>query len=180
MVYMFFLYYLQEQLLRQVQDTELYNRVIKWLESENFHCATVKDSGSEYSQSEIAVDLHTHGVEHSAVKLESSRLYYTKAYYSTDCVNKLDGNLISEPVVVLGTKQQTDTMFSSSHPSPSDSGLKHDHLVDAAALTMLLLVLPHHTWSGINEAKLCTEMNNLVSIENLPPSLKNEVRLFLS
>lgn len=66
-------------------------------------------------------------------------------------------------------------LFFFSSPSPSASSSEDDYLIDAPALTILLFTLPPHTWTGIYEAKLSTVINNLVSIENLPPLLKNEV-----
>lgn len=45
------------------------------------------------------------------------------------------------------------------------------------ALTMVVFSLPSHMWSGIQNSKLSAEFNSLVSLDNLPQMLKNEVTI---
>lgn len=59
--------------------------------------------------------------------------------------------------------------------STASANCSKANLAGTDALTMLLFALPSHMWSGIQEPKLSAEFNSLVSIDNFPQILKNEV-----
>ncbi|KVI12347.1 Phytochelatin synthase [Cynara cardunculus var. scolymus] len=88
--------------------------------------------------------------------------------------------------VVSGTvtngigEQHVDMLVPSSakNLSPSSSGLTSCigmHPASNDVLTTLLLALPPQTWSGIKDDSLFQEIKSLVSIDNLPTFLQEEI-----
>ncbi|KAI3864848.1 hypothetical protein MKX03_006087 [Papaver bracteatum] len=84
--------------------------------------------------------------------------------------------------VVTGKSQQGVDMlvpYSETNPwgchvsSPCKSNTMHPVCSDI--LTALLLALPPHTWSGIKDEKLLKEIYSLVSRDNFPLLLQDEV-----
>lgn len=126
---------IQDQLLRQLHETQLYNRVGRWLDYMNSDAGIARSYSKNHALPEIEANMAPHVAMHSTMKIgSSSRLL------STASANCSKANLAG-----------TD------------------------ALTMLLFALPSHMWSGIQEPKLSAEFNSLVSIDNFPQILKNEV-----
>ncbi|XP_028083495.1 glutathione gamma-glutamylcysteinyltransferase 3-like [Camellia sinensis] len=152
----------QCQLLMQLRETELHKRVSKWMDSRN-------------PLLEIAANVSSDGVKHSTLNPGSSgRLS------STDSVGSSKGNYervsveMSEPVI-CSREQGPGKMIQTIDPSPSGCSVNNGHFICKDALTMLLLALPSHMWSGIKEPNLSAEFNSLVSIESVPHILKKEV-----
>ncbi|CAL5382382.1 unnamed protein product [Camellia sinensis] len=154
----------QCQLLMQLRETELHKRVSKWMDSRN-------------PLLEIAANVSSDGVKHSTLNPGSSgRLS------STDSVGSSKGNYervsveMSEPVI-CSREQGPGKMIQTIDPSPSGCSVNNGHFICKDALTMLLLALPSHMWSGIKEPNLSAEFNSLVSIESVPHILKKEGKL---
>ncbi|KAI8535113.1 hypothetical protein RHMOL_Rhmol10G0150000 [Rhododendron molle] len=125
----------QDQLLRQLHETQLYNLVSRWLDYMNSDAGIARSYSKNHVLPEIEANMAPHVAMHSTMKTgSSSRLV------STASANCSKANLAG-----------TD------------------------ALTMLLFALPSHMWSGIRESKLSAEFNSLVSIDNFPQILKNEL-----
>ncbi|KAF5951259.1 hypothetical protein HYC85_009203 [Camellia sinensis] len=165
----------QGQLLMQLRETELHKRVSKWMDSMNSDSGFVTSSGNQHALLEIAANVASDGVKHSTLNPGSSgRLY------STDSVGSSKGNYervsveMSEPVI-CSREQGPGKMIQTIDPSPSGCSVNNGHFICKDALTMLLLALPSHMWSGIKEPNLSAEFNSLVSIESVPHILKKEV-----
>ncbi|KAF5951256.1 hypothetical protein HYC85_009200 [Camellia sinensis] len=165
----------QDQLLMQLRETELHKRVSKWMDSMNSDSGFVTSSGNQHALLEIAANVASYGVKHSTLNPGSSgRLY------STDSAGSSKGNYesvsveMSEPVT-CSREQGPGKMIQTIDPSTSGCSVNNGHLIVNDALTMLLLALPSHMWSGIKEPNLSAEFNSLVSIESVPHILKKEV-----
>ncbi|GMP91680.1 hypothetical protein CsSME_00042269 [Camellia sinensis var. sinensis] len=165
----------QDQLLMQLRETELHKRVSKWMDSMNSDSGFVTSSGNQHALLEIAANVASYGVKHSTLNPGSSgRLY------STDSAGFSKGNYesvsveMSEPVT-CSREEGPGKMIQTIDPSTSGCSVNNGHLIVNDALTMLLLALPSHMWSGIKEPNLSAEFNSRVSIESVPHILKKEV-----
>ena len=89
--------------------------------------------------------------------------------------------VISGTVVSKGNEQGVDLLLptSSSKTSSCNSNLRSKivkHPSSTDVLTVLLLVLQPNTWLGIKDENVKAEFQSLVSTDNLPDLLKQEVR----
>ncbi|THG10256.1 hypothetical protein TEA_003658 [Camellia sinensis var. sinensis] len=123
----------------------------------------------------IIANVASYGGKHSTLNPGSSgRLY------STDSAGSSKGNYesvsveMSEPVT-CSREQGPGKIIQTIDPSMSGCSVNNGHLIVNDALTMLLLALPSHMWSGIKESNLSAEFNSLVSIESVPHILKKEL-----
>ncbi|KAK2984608.1 hypothetical protein RJ640_029114, partial [Escallonia rubra] len=140
------------EVLKQVQGTELFEHVTRWLASES---ANVKSLGDNDTLQEIGANVCCQGArmltgnlgftDSTSCKKENVKLWET---ISKDPVTVVSGTIISD-----GSQQRVDMLvpssprerngfcgvdvsnFSGMHPSVGD------------VLTVLLLSLPYHTWS---------------------------------
>ncbi|CAL5425544.1 unnamed protein product [Camellia sinensis] len=147
------------------------------MDSMNSDSGFVTSSGNQHALREIAANVASDGVKHSTLNPGSSgRLY------STDSAGSSEGNYesvsveMSEPVT-CSREQGPGKMIQTIDPSLSGCSVNNGHFICKDALTMLLLALPSHMWSGIKEPNLSAEFNSLVSIESVPHILKKECKL---
>uniref|UniRef100_A0A7N0UBE1 glutathione gamma-glutamylcysteinyltransferase n=1 Tax=Kalanchoe fedtschenkoi TaxID=63787 RepID=A0A7N0UBE1_KALFE len=173
----------KEEILRQVQETGLYKHVQEFMSSVNSCCMNKKYTCWQDSLPEIAARVCCQGAELMAGRSVSS----TGFCCSQTSVNNLKAvgdepiTVVSGKVVNGGIEQGIDVLVPRS-PSkvtnccgskPSDSTGMHPAGSDV--LTALLLALPEETWSGIRDDMLLKEIRSLVSIENFPTLLQEEV-----
>ncbi|KAL9995211.1 putative glutathione gamma-glutamylcysteinyltransferase [Helianthus debilis subsp. tardiflorus] len=127
---------IEGEILKQVQDTELYKYVVDFLDSP---C-----SGQEDSLTDIAASVCCQGAGIFKGNSESSNGFCCGQTHVDMLVPSLTNRI-------------------GLHPASSD------------VLIALLLALPPQIWSGIKDNTLLREIDTLVSMDNLPTLLQEEV-----
>ncbi|XP_065874965.1 glutathione gamma-glutamylcysteinyltransferase 1-like [Euphorbia lathyris] len=171
---------IKEEVLKQVQETRLFKHVAEFLSSANSCCRNMPILSQEDDLPRIAASVCCQGAEILAGKSGSS------SYCSKTCVRCMTTNgdkpvtLVSGTVVNGKNEQGLDVLVPSGQRKlnccgcgPSSSIGMYPASNDV--LTALLLSLPTKTWSDIRDEELLQEMNSLVSTENLPVLLQEEV-----
>ncbi|KAB5527908.1 hypothetical protein DKX38_021755 [Salix brachista] len=173
---------IKEEVLKQVRGTELFKYVTRWLISEISTCKG-SFSGHNNELPEIASNVCCQGAK-----------LFTGNFSSLDCMVfkkggvkflKSDGE---KPVTVLSgtlftddSEQGVDILVPLSRTEASSlcdldqNGCHGFHPSAGDVLTVLIFSLHQNTWSNIKDEKLQAEINSLVSIDNVPPLLQEEV-----
>ena len=170
--------------MKQVHDTALFKHVTEFLSSASSCCNYLNISGDGKNLPHIAANVCCQGAEILSGQSGS------QAYCCQEtCVKCLRANGDKSITVVSGTvvngssKQGVEMLVPSSKTKPTCSSCggprNYTGFYPAAndVLTVLLLALPPQTWSGIKEEKLLHELHSLVSTEDLPTLLQEEVIL---
>lgn len=179
------LLFLQEEVLKQVQETGLFKHVAEFLSSANSCCRSMPILSPEDDLPRIAAHICCQGAEILAGKFSSSGGYCCRET-CVRCLKTTDEKsvtLVSGTVVDGGSEQGVDVLVPSAQMKPSCCGCGPSrrigmHPAGNDVLTALLLALPPETWSGIKDGKLLQEMNTLVSTQRLPMLLQEEVIIF--
>uniref|UniRef100_A0A6N2LAB7 glutathione gamma-glutamylcysteinyltransferase n=1 Tax=Salix viminalis TaxID=40686 RepID=A0A6N2LAB7_SALVM len=171
-----------EEVLKQVRGTELFKYVTRWLISE---ISTCKGSFSSHNNElpEIAANVCCQGAK-----------LFTGNFSSLDCMVLKKGGVKflksdgEKPVTVLSgtlftddSEQGVDILVPLSRTEASSlcdldqNGCHGFHPSAGDVLTVLIFSLHQNTWSNIKDEKLQAEINSLVSIDNVPPLLQEEV-----
>ncbi|KAL6968173.1 Glutathione gamma-glutamylcysteinyltransferase 1 [Sarracenia purpurea var. burkii] len=174
----------KEEVLKQVQETCLYRHVAEFLFSEKSCCRTIPRTAHEDNLPDIAAHICCQGAGLLSGISSSSHGFCCQG----TCVKCFKDNGDKPVTVVSGTvvdrdgEQGVDVLVPSSQSnfngcscSPTNSVGTYPMSNDV--LTALLLALPPQTWSGIKDEKLLQEICSLVSTENLPTLLQEEVCL---
>nr|AFM38979.1 phytochelatin synthase [Sophora viciifolia] len=170
----------KEEVLKQVQETQLFKHVASFLSNS---CGRQSPtSGFGDTLPDIAATVCCQGADILGGKLSSSVVYCCRE----TCLKGWkaeDGKpitMVCGTVVNGNTEQGVDVLIPSSPrklccncSSPSQYFRMHPASTDV--LTVLLLSLPSTTWAGIKDEQLLREIDGLVSIENLPTLLQEEV-----
>lgn len=170
------------EVLKQVQETGLYKHIAEFLSAANSCCRSLPVLQIENNLPDIAASVCCQGAEILAGKSGTLEGYCCR----DTCVRCLKANgdrpvtLVSGTVVDGSSKQGLDVLVPSTEAKSSccSCGPSNSRRIYPAAndiLTALLLALPPETWSGIKEEKLLQEISALVSTENLPILLQEEV-----
>ncbi|KAF8394250.1 hypothetical protein HHK36_020457 [Tetracentron sinense] len=178
----------KEEVLKQVQETRLFKHVTEWLSSASSCCRKIPSSGDKDNLPEIAASVCCQGAKLLTGKLGSLDGFCC----SKTCVKCMTTNgdmpvtVVSGTVVTGNNIEQGVDMLVPLSPTKSRSCLGSGpsncirmHPAENDILTALLLALPPQTWSGIKEEKVLQEICCLVSTENLPSLLQEEVTVYL-
>ncbi|KAJ0015046.1 hypothetical protein Pint_20195 [Pistacia integerrima] len=173
----------QEEVLKQIKETELFKHVTKWLASEISLCKVVASWDYKETFPEIGANICCQGAELLTGKLSLS---------DGTCCNETNVaflksgddkpmTVVSGTVTTDGIEHKIETLVPLSRIDPSNlcdfgqSNCKGMHPSTGDVLTILLLALPQQTWSGIKEEKLRMQFSCLVSIDKVPSLLQREV-----
>lgn len=167
--------------MNQVHEINLFQHVSKYLSSANSCCSKIPFSGHKDNLPDIAASVCCQGAEFLAGKYLSPNGFCCRE----TCVKCFQANggkpitVVSGRVVNGNSEQGVDVLVPSFLTKVgccgSECSCTRMHPNSDDVLTALLLALPMDTWSGIKDEKLIQEMYRLVSTENLPTLLQEEV-----
>ncbi|XP_027353392.1 glutathione gamma-glutamylcysteinyltransferase 2-like isoform X3 [Abrus precatorius] len=178
--------YTVADILEQIRTTALFKHVTRWLDSESTCCNTFVKLSDKEMLPALAADVCCQGAD---LLTGCGRL----ALSSGKCCSQIDVKQLNvdteNPVTIAsgtvatggGSVQEVDVLVPLCQRVPSRFCLSNEghcigmHPSTADVLTVLLLALPLHTWSGIKEEKLQVEVTSLLITEDLPPLLQEEV-----
>ncbi|XP_039032584.1 glutathione gamma-glutamylcysteinyltransferase 1-like isoform X1 [Hibiscus syriacus] len=169
---------LKEAVLKQVQETGLFEHVVEFLSSVTLCCRNAPAVSHGNNLPNIAATVCCQGAELLAGKFGSPERYCCRE----TCITSLKANgdkpitLVSGTVVNGISEQGVDVLVPSCPNKLNCCGSSPTRCSWIyPAVTALLLALPPETWYGIKDEKLLSEMSSLVSTENLPILLQEEV-----
>jgi len=168
----------KENVLQQVRDTKLF-MIVHDLQCAHIQCCN-GSSSSEDSVTRIVASVCSQGAAMLSGKLASSDGFCCReTRFKGKGVQANGGGpntVISGSVVSEGNEQGVDMPPLSMSPCNSNMGneiIKYPSSTDV--LTVLLLALHPSTWFSIMDEKLKGEFQTLVSTDNLPDILKQEI-----
>jgi len=164
---------MQEEVLKQVQETGLFKHVASFLSNS---CSRESPDDADALPA-IAASICCQGAEIFAGKPWSQAGYSCKVT-CMKCLKVEDDKpitMVSGTVVKGNTEQGVDVLIPSSNRKLCSNCSMRMHPASTDVLTVLLLSLPSTTWAGIKDEQLLTEIQCLVSTENLPSLLQEEV-----
>ncbi|KAL1313469.1 hypothetical protein HN51_040037 [Arachis hypogaea] len=169
----------KEEVLKQVQETGLFKHVIRFMSTScSIHSPT---SGDGDTLPDIAANVCCQGAEILGGKISSSAEYCCHETCLKCCKaeDEKPVTMVCGTVVNGNSEQGVDVLIPSARKScctcSSLSNSIRMHPASTDVLTVLLLSLPSTTWSDIKDERLLREINSLVSVENLPTLLQEEV-----
>lgn len=173
---------IKEIVLQQIRETKLYKYVSEWLSDMRSCCCNATAFSGKDSLTDIAANVCCQG----ALLLAGNLGRDNKSCLKTTCVNNVKSNgggpitVVSGTVVSEGGEQGVDMLVPTS-PSKShgcnagSSSCAVAHPGHGDVLTILSLALFTNSWFDINNKKLLDEIHALVSFQNLPDVLQEEV-----
>ncbi|KAJ8749104.1 hypothetical protein K2173_013711 [Erythroxylum novogranatense] len=173
---------IKEAILNQVRETKLYTYMSRWLISESSKQNCVTYSASKDTLSEITAEACCLGT-----KLLNGNSSDCKDFGKAD-VNFLKSGDSEKPVTAVSGGVNDDGNGKGIDILVPFSQSKAGGLCDAEmdrcicmpprtgdAFTVLIFSLPESTWSNVKDEELRGQMRSLVSVDNLPSLLQEEV-----
>ncbi|XP_031123658.1 glutathione gamma-glutamylcysteinyltransferase 1-like [Ipomoea triloba] len=172
----------KEDVLKQIRATGLYKQVMDILSSEKSCCQMRATLGHVDNLPDIAARICCQGAGLFAGRSGSSDMFCCQE----TCVRCYRATGDKPVTVVSGTvvnghgEQGLDVLVPTSQMKPSCCSSGKDscsdvHPMSNDVLTALLLALPPETWLTIKDGRVVEEINSLLSVENLPPILQEEI-----
>nr|Q2TE74.2 RecName: Full=Glutathione gamma-glutamylcysteinyltransferase 2; AltName: Full=LjPCS2-7R; AltName: Full=Phytochelatin synthase 2 [Lotus japonicus] len=172
---------IKAEILEKIRTAGLFKHVTSWLDSQRSRCSTIANLQDKDMLPELAARVCCQGaclltgcclsggkcccqidVKHLNVDSKNLATTFVSGTFTTGSSSE-QGVDVLVPLCQRGPEGHYIAM----HPSTAD------------VLTVLLLALPLHTWSGIKEEKLRAEVTSLVTTEDLPSLLQEEVILYM-
>nr|ADR10438.1 phytochelatin synthase [Ceratophyllum demersum] len=171
----------KEDVLRTARETELFKYVTEWLYSSNSCYKNFSNAGST-SLSIIGTNVCCQGAELLSGRLGNGCRFCCSEICIKYVKDDIDypKTIVSGSVQLDGNNDEVDALIPTSpvYSKCGPSGTNDCSEMcpgDSDILTMLLLTLPPHTWCAIENEKLLTKVQALVSTESLPMLLQEEV-----
>ncbi|KAG4995068.1 hypothetical protein JHK82_031803 [Glycine max] len=182
---------IKANILEQIQTTGLFKHVTRWLDSKISCCNSLANLGDKDMLPALTAPVCCQVADLLTV---CGRLGLSGGKYCSQIdVKHLNADSENPVTLVSGTittsggsEQGVDVLVPLCQREPSRLCLSNEghcigmHPSTANVLTVLLLALPLHTWSGIKEEKLRVEALSLLATEDLPPLLQEEIWTFRS
>ncbi|XP_028777881.1 glutathione gamma-glutamylcysteinyltransferase 3-like isoform X1 [Neltuma alba] len=179
---------IKAEILEQIRATAIFKHITRWLNSEISCCSPYANLDDKVVLPAFAASLCCQGVDlltgcdgvGSSGGKRCSQINVQQMH--VDSENPVA--LVSGTFKTGNSEQGVDVLVPLCQTEPNRLCISNEgrciglHPSTADVLTVLLLALPLHTWSGIKEEKLRVEVTDLVTTENLPPLLQEEA-LFL-
>ncbi|KAJ1416618.1 Phytochelatin synthase, N-terminal catalytic domain [Sesbania bispinosa] len=176
---------IKADLLEQIRTTALFKHVTRWLDSEKSCCNNIANLRDKDMLPALAAGVCCQGADLLTGCRSSGGKCCSQIdvkHLNVDSENPV--TLVSGTVTNGSSSEQGVDVLVPSCQKPNRLCLSNEghcigmHPSTADVLTVLLLALPLRTWSGIKEEKLREEVTSLLTTEDLPPLLQEEV-LFL-
>lgn len=177
---------MQEEVLKQVRETELCKHVARWLAFEGSCCEDMISLYDRDTLPETFVNICCQGAQLLTGKAASLDGFCCKGtnlkLIKSD--DEKPATVVSGTVVTDGIREKVDVLVPSSQTEPrcncntDPSSCIWMHPSACDVLTVLVLALPESTWSGIKEEKLREQIKTLASTDSLPSLLQEEVNAY--
>ncbi|XP_021763267.1 glutathione gamma-glutamylcysteinyltransferase 1-like isoform X2 [Chenopodium quinoa] len=165
---------IKEEVLKQLQETELFKHIIVWLSSgAEFVCNANLDGHNSIDKVASEVCCHDAKVFRGKVGSCNAICCRTTELSSSDCDIVESTTVISGKVIVENSECGVEVLVPYCQRSSGCCNRHHPSVVDA--LTILILTLPPDTWYHLKNPKLREEFCSIVLTNNLPDLLQHEI-----
>ncbi|KNA23610.1 hypothetical protein SOVF_023440 [Spinacia oleracea] len=173
---------IKEEVLKQVRETELFKHITRWIlsGSSSIHKAILDGRDS---LDKIASEVCCQGAQVLCGKVSScnATCCETAELKSSNIDDVESVTIISGKVIVKNSECGVEMLVPccqrkagcSCEYGSNTSNREHPSVVDA--LTVLILALPPDTWSNLKDARLRDNFCGIVSTNNLPDLLQQEI-----